>query len=174
MSAPTQDYDPLMGAVKRPAVSFKNAPVGTVKRLVVRSLSREAQQTDFDTGKPAFWPSDIPGQQGNPKMAVVFDVFDETAGEERALWCPKPSSMLTAVATAQTQAGVRIAPGGVLEVKFVEQKPSQDRKKEGQKVYAAKYTPPAPADALADSTGGAPAATDPWSSTPTTGDAPPF
>lgn len=142
------NYDPLTAAAKRPAVSFKRAGQGEVRVLQVQSLSREAQQADYDTGKPAFWPSDVPGQQGNPKMAVVFDVFDESAGEARALWCPKPSSMLNAVAAAQSAGGVRIAPGGKLEVWIDSFKPSGDPKKEDQKIYAARYTPPAPSDPL--------------------------
>lgn len=182
MTNPQNDpnYDPLAAAQKRPAVSFKNVPVNQIKRLQVESLSREAQQSNYDTGKPDFWPSDTPGVQGNPKMAVVFDVFDETAGEHRALWAPKPSSMLNALAAAQTEAGQRIAPGGVLEVFIASIKESTDPKKEGQKIYKAKYTPPAAGagqpDALAPAAQpAAPAASDPWS-TPATpaGDEPPF
>jgi len=142
------NYDPLMDAAKKPAVSFKNTPQGEVRRLQIQSLSRAAQQSDYETGKPAFWPSDVPGQQGNPKMAVVFDVFDETAGELRSLWCPRPSSMLSAVIAAQTEAGQRIGPGGVLEVWIDGFKDSGDRKKEAQKLYKARYTPPAASDPL--------------------------
>ncbi len=166
------NYDPLAAAQKRQSVSFKRNGKGEVRSLRVESLSREAQQADYDTGKPAFWPSDVPGQQGNPKMAVVFDVFDETAGEPRALWCPKPSSMLNAVAAAQSAAGVRIQPGGTLEVWIDDYKPSGDPKKEDQKLYKARYTPPAPADPLASS---APAAKPEQPATPApSGDEPPF
>ena len=163
------NYDPLMDSAKKPAVSFKNVPQGEVRRLQVQSLSRSAQQSDYETGKPAFWPSDVPGQQGNPKMAVVFDVFDETAGELRSLWCPKPSSMLSAIVEAQTTAGVRIQPGGVLEVWIDGFKPSNDRKKEDQKLYKARYTPGAPADALTDSQPAQGSA-----ATPPASDEPPF
>lgn len=152
------NYDPLAAAQKRQSVSFKNVALGVEKRLRVESLSREAQQANYDTGKPDFWPSDTPGVQGNPKMAVVFDVFDQTAGEPRALWCPKPSSMLNAVAAAQSAAGVRIAPGGYLTVWQSGVKPSTDPKKEDQKLFSARYEPPAPADALASA---APAASQP-------------
>lgn len=134
------ERDPLLDGDKRPSVSFKNANVGDEKVLTVQSFSRSAQQTDYDTGKPAFWPSDTPGVQGNPKMAVVFDV--EYQGEELALWAPRPSSMLTALVAAQKAAGQRIAPGGTLRVRLDSIKPSTDRKKEGQKIYAAHYTPP--------------------------------
>lgn len=151
MTAPQNNdpnYDPLAAAAKRQSVSFKHSKQGERRRLQIQSLSREAQQADYDTGKPAFWPSDTPGVQGNPKMAVVFDVFDEETSEPRALWCAKPSSMLNAVAQAQTKAGQRIAPGGVLEVWIDGYKKSNDPKKEDQKLYAAEYTGPAPSDPL--------------------------
>ena len=164
------NYDPLMDSAKKPAVSFKNTPQGEKRRLQVQSLSRSAQQSDYETGKPAFWPSDVPGQVGNPKMAVVFDVFDETAGELRSLWCPKPSSMLSAIVEAQTNAGVRIQPGGVLEVWIDGFKPSGDRKKEDQKLYKATYTPGAPADALTSGADTSSQAT----ATPVASDEPPF
>lgn len=135
------NYDPLAAAQKRQSVSFKRSGKGEVKRLRVESLSREAQQADYDTGKPAFWPSDVPGVQGNPKMAVVFDVFDESESEPRALWCAKPSSMLNAVAAAQSAAGQRIQPGGTLEVWIDDYKKSTDPKKEDQKLYKARYLP---------------------------------
>ena len=167
------NYDPLAAAAKRQSVSFKRAAQGERKRLQVQSLSREAQQADYDTGKPAFWPSDVPGQQGNPKMAVVFDVFDESTGEPRALWAPKPSSMLNALAAAQTKAGQRIQPGGTLEVWIEDYKPSNDPKKEDQKLYAAAYTPPAPADPLASSAPAAERTTTRVDPTPAT-DEPPF
>lgn len=177
MTTPTNNdpnYDPLAAAAKRQSVSFKRAAQGERKRLQVQSLSREAQQADYDTGKPAFWPSDVPGQQGNPKMAVVFDVFDESSGEPRALWCPKPSSMLNAVAAAQSKAGTRIGPGGILEVWIDGFKPSNDPKKEDQKLYAAEYTPPQPADPLASSEPANSAARPNVATTPPATDEPPF
>lgn len=178
MTNPQQDpnYDPLAAAAKRPSVSFKHSEKGEIRRLQVQSLSREAQQADYDTGKPAYWDSDIPGERGNPKMAVVFDVFDEQAGEPRALWCPKPSSMLNAVAAAQSVAGERIRPGGVLEVWIDGYKPSNDAKKEDQKLYKARYTAPEPTDPVASvKPKTETASSDPWS-TPTKGpdDEPPF
>jgi hypothetical protein len=175
MTSPNNDpnYDPLAAAAKRQSVSFKNVQQGDRKRLQVQSLSREAQQADYDTGKPAFWPSDVPGQPGNPKMAVVFDVFDESSGEPRALWCPKPSSMLNAVAAAQSKAGQRIQPGGILEVWIDGYKKSNDPKKEDQKLYAAEYHPaaePQPADPL---TGGG-ASSPPAAAAAPARDEPPF
>jgi len=163
------NYDPLAAAQKRQSVSFKRAQKGEVKRLRVESLSREAQQADYDTGKPAFWPSDVPGQQGNPKMAVVFDVFDESEGEPRALWCAKPSSMLNAVAAAQSAAGQRIQPGGTLEVWIDDYKPSNDPQKEDQKLYKARYLPGDPLTQAVQAPAEPAAATPPVAS-----DEPPF
>lgn len=167
--------DPLLSAMKKPAVSFKGQPVGTVTKLNVTGWSREAQTTDFRTKLPAFWPAKPGEAQGNPKMAVVYDVTDEQ-GEELTLWAPRPSSMLTALAKAQTDSGSRIGPGGTLEIQFYDTKPSD--KGEDQKLYRAKYTPgvtPPPTDTL--TSGGSvskTSATDPWSNTPVVSDEPPF
>lgn len=164
------NYDPLASALKRPAVSWKNHPINKVKRLTVQSLAREAQTTDFATKQPAFWPD------GNKKMAAVFDVQDEETGEELALWAPKPSSLLTALAVAQTDAGQRVGPGGVLEVFISGTKPSG--KGNDQNLFKAKYTPPAAGANTPDPLAGAsqpsqPADSDPWS-TPAASEEPPF
>lgn len=167
--------DPLLGADKRPAVSWKDVPVNQVKRLEVESYSREAQTTVFGSNPPqlAFWPGNTPGERGNPKMAVVYDVLEE--GEPKSLWAPIPGALRTALAEAQSAAGQRIGPGGTLEVYISSKKDTG--KGNPQSLYKAKYTPgiAAPAaDPLAG--GGTPAAaTDPWS-TPSTpaADEPPF
>jgi len=162
------EHDPLLGAEKRPAVSFKDLPVGTVKELEVESYSREAQTTVFGSNPPklAFWPGNSPGEQGNPKMAAVFDVLEN--GEPKSLWAPIPSSLRTALAKAQGDAGARIGPGGKLFVKLVEKKESG--KGNPQSIFAAKYEPGAPPAPKNDPVGG-----DPWS-TPATppSDEPPF
>ena len=169
------EEDPLEGFDKRPAVSWKGAAVGTIKTLTVESYSRSAQTTVFGSNPPklAFWPGNTPGEQGNPKMAVVFDVLEE--GEERSLWAPIPSSLKTALMKAQQEAGQRIGPGGTLELKLTRQ---EDKGKGNpQNIFAARYTPPVaqpPADALG---GAAPAGheSDPWGSSSTpAGEEPPF
>lgn len=181
MTSPTQnnaDYDPLADAIKTPAVSWKNEPVGTVRTFQVLSQSDLAQTRNFSTKELDFWPLK-PGQaQPDPKMAVVFKVFDDKEQEERTLWCPRPSSMLTAVATAQQEAGrgVRIGPGGVLTIKLTGEKDTG--KGEPQKLYAAKYQPPAaepePDPLTQGPTGAAPAASDPWATPVGGNDEPPF
>lgn len=169
------ENDPLAGAAKRPAVSWKNDAVGTVKTFTVQSYGREAQTTVFGSNPPrlAFWPDNPDGSKGKPKMAAVFDVETEQ-GEELSLWAPIPSSLRTALATAQTEAGQRIGPGGRLEVKFVRE---EDKGKGNpQKIFAARYTPPAAQPPATDALGGSEtAASDPWSTSSTAGDnAPPF
>jgi len=181
------DYDPLASALKRPAVSFKETPVNQVRRLTVQSLAREAQTTVFGSnGELAFWPAGPDGTR-NPKMAVVYDVDDDTPDEngqtEHALWAPKPSSLLTALAKAQQESGVRIQPGSVLEVYITGTKPSG--KGNDQKLYKAKHTPPAAGSQPDPLTSGAPAAPapqgsvagtsqDPWSAPPASSSEPPF
>lgn len=137
MSTPIPEVDPL-ATVSTPAVSFKDKPVGTVVRMVVSDYVRMVQSRDFDTGEPKFWPANADGTK-NPVMSAV--VAGEVDGEQMTFWARKPSSMFTAIATAQREAGQRIAPGGILEVAFVEEKPNSDRKKAAQKIYKARYTP---------------------------------
>jgi len=173
------DYDPLVAALKRPAVSWKDVPINQVKRLTVESTSREAQTTVFGSNPPklAFYDPKPGEAQGNPKMAVVFDVSEN--GEPKSLWAPKPGSMLTALATAQGEAGQRIVPGGTLEIYIADQ---VDRGKGNpQNIFKAKYTPPAPGantpDPLAQAQPAQPAtppASDPWSTPSAPVDEPPF
>lgn len=171
------DYDPLSSALKKPAVSFKDTQVNQVRRLEVTSLAREAQTTVFGSnGELAFWPAGPDGTR-NPKMAVVFDVVDDVSHEPASLWCPKPSSLLTAVATAQAESGQRIGPGSVLEVYITGTKPSG--KGNDQKLYKAKHTPPTAEqrDVLAGALPGSVAGTsaDPWTQQkPAASDEPPF
>jgi len=175
------DYDPLSAALKRPAVSWKDVPVNTVKKLAVESISREAQTTVFGSNPPklAFWDPKPGEAQGNPKMAAVFDVTED--GEPKSLWAPIPSSMLTALAEAQQAAGQRIGPGGTLEIYIAQQ--VDKGKGNPQNVFKAKYTP-APAgfgqpDPVAASTPAQPSqpatpASDPWSTPAQPSDEPPF
>jgi hypothetical protein len=125
------DIDPF--ADKAPAVSFKDAKVGTVVTIKVTSPAKLVQQRDFKTKEPATWPD------GNPKMAAVIN--GEVNGEPRSLWAPKPSAMYVAIAAAQKEAGKRIDAGDTLAVKFTGTKPTDG---DPQKLYAAKLTPGTP------------------------------
>ena len=107
-----------------------------------------AQRTKFGTNELDYWPIKPGQEQPDPKMAVVFKVYDEEESEERSLWLPIPSSILTAVAGAQTTAlpdGGVIDNGGTLEITFTGEKPSD--KGADQKLYSAVYTPPTAAPA---------------------------
>lgn len=138
MTTAATDLDPFAGGgEKRPAVSFKDKPVGTVITMLVVDSPKLVQSRDYETGEPATWPD------GNPKMSVVTEVLVD--GEEMSLWAAKPSSLFAALAEAQRSAGARIATGGTLAVKFTGEKPnSKNPRLNPQKLYAAKYTAPDP------------------------------
>lgn len=121
--------DPFADALRTPAVSFKDAPVGTKVRFLVKSEAKMVQSRDFESGDPATW------SDGNPKMAAVFQ--GEVGGEARSLWAPKPSSMFTAIAQAQADAGGRrIGTGDTLIVTLTGTKPnSKNPKLNDQKLY---------------------------------------
>lgn len=152
-TAQQQDVDPFAGGgEKRPSVSFKDKPVGTVITGLVIDSPKLVQSRDFETGEPAVWPD------GNPKMTVVVDLLVD--GEEMSLWAAKPSAMFAALAEAQKTAGSRIGVGGTLAVKFTGEKPNEKNPRlNAQKLYAAKYTAPDPFGA-AEPAAAAPAATD--------------
>ncbi|HET8581745.1 MAG TPA: hypothetical protein VFL65_00725 [Jatrophihabitans sp.] len=140
MTNPAEDYDPLADAEKAPALSFKNAAVGTVQTIDVVEPCKLVQQRDFDTDEPATWPD------GNPKMAAVFNGTD-AHGDKVSLWCPKPSSMFSAVADAQKALGRRIAGGDTVDrihVKFEKEEPPKSAKHSPRKIYKAKVEPLGP------------------------------
>lgn len=138
--------DPFDVPEKKPTWSWRDRSVGFVAKFKVTGEAREAQQRDFDTDEPAVWPD------GNPKMAAVLDV--EYNGEEYALWAPRPSALFNALVTARKAAGgASFASGGLLEVKLTEERKNPDKPKlNPQKIFAAKYTPPAEADPFDDDT----------------------
>lgn len=143
MTAPA-DLDPFASANSAPAVSWKDAVVGTVVTMVVTEAPALVQSRDFKTKEPATWPD------GNPKMAVVIN--GTVDGEDRSLWASKPSALFGALADAQKASGKRIAPGDTIAVKFTGTKPTSG---DPQKLFAAKHTPGTPPtpDAFAGATG---------------------
>lgn len=129
------DDDPLAGGESRPALSFKDKPIGTVYRGRIIEAPKSVQSRDFETGDPATWPD------GNPKMSVVIGL--DVDGEEVSLWAAKPSAMLSALRDAQQKAGARLAVGGTLAVKFTGETPNKKNPRlNPQKLYAAQYTAP--------------------------------
>ena len=127
--------DPFGDAEKAPALSFKDAPIGTSYTGVVTKKPSMVQSRDYKTGEPATW------DDGNPKMAVVTNL--EVNGEARSVWAAKPSAMYHAFAKAQKDAGQLVDVGGTLTIKFTGEKadPSNTRK-EPQKLYEVTYSPP--------------------------------
>jgi hypothetical protein len=140
--------DPFEQPERRPAYSWKGAKVGTVLDSTVVEAPKEVQSREFETGELAYWDE----KKEQPKMSVVVGV--KTAdGEEYSLWCPKPSAIFRAVAEAQKTAGddVRIEEGGRLRVKLSGRKPDPKRPKlNPQNLFKAKYDPPEPPDAFAE------------------------
>ncbi len=125
-----------------PALSFKDAPIGTSYTGRVTESATLVQSRDFETNQPAFWPD------GNPKMSAVFRAEFEGLGE-RSVWAPKPSALFGAIKDAQERAGAKIAPGGTITITYT----GDGVRKDGNtrlnppKQYAATY---APGDAFSD------------------------
>lgn len=151
-----QDVDEYAAGEKAPALSFKNAPVGTSYTGTVTVAPTTVQSIDFESGDKATWPD------GNPKMAVVLGL--EVNGEARSLWAAKPSAMLKACSDAQVAAGERIKVGGTVTVTFIGEKPNEKNPRlNPQKLYSVTYLAP---NAFASST--------PANSVPAGAGAPPF
>ena len=142
------DVDPFAGGDSAPALSFRDAPVGTVHTLTGEEPAKLVQSRDFDTDQPATWPD------GNPKMAAVIRCVDAN-GEPVAVWASKPSSMFSAIAEAQKAVapGYRLKPGDTLAIKLDGTEPPKSAKHSPRKLYKAKVTPapePQAPDAFGD------------------------
>jgi hypothetical protein len=150
VTAPAE-LDPF-GGDTAPAVSWKDAPVGTVVTLEVTDTPKQVQGKDFKTKKPATWPD------GNPKYSVVIN--GRVNGEDRGLWMNKPSAMFGAIKDAQKKLGRPIRPGDTLAVRFSGTRPTDG---DPQKLYEAKITPGTPpAPPAADPFGGSADDQPPW------------
>jgi hypothetical protein len=125
--------DPL--AAPAPAISFKDAPIGTVHTGTVLTLPELVQGRDFTTGKPSTWP-----ESGNPKMSVVFTILCHD-GVERSVWATKPSGLFAALVAAQKEAGERIRVGGTVSISLEGEEKPKARGMNPAKIYAAVYTP---------------------------------
>ncbi len=145
MTAQTQDYvDPFAGGDKAPALSFPT--VGTSYTGTITEPPKLLQSKNFNTGELDFWPGQN-GQPGNPKMCAVINL--EVDGEPYSVWAQKPSALFVALKEAQKVAGKPFEVGGTLAIKYTGDEPHTDPEKirkrlPAKKLYAAKYTPPAP------------------------------
>lgn len=118
-------------AVRGPDGSYSSVPVGTTVVMHVTDEARLVQSRNFDDGKPKFW------DDGNPQMSAV--VVGTVNGETKSIWASKPSSMFTAIKTAQDVAGSRISKGGILTVRLEGFKQGEDKNKAPAKQYTATY-----------------------------------
>lgn len=181
MTQTIPDTDPLEAYESVPAVSFHEPNGGYAKgkwaKLTVRDWPQLVQQRD-DDGNPEFWESTRPGEEPQPKLVLVVAVTDEE-GVDKNLWAKKmgkkwPDSLYQQLIKAQKDlkaetgdATRRLRPGDVLAVVYAEDDTSKPKvkgnypKKYKAKIKPGTYTPPPPADALAEESD------DPWSSTPT-------
>lgn len=157
------EVDPFAGADKVPSLSFDKAEIGTTYNGTITEGPKLVQSRDFKTGQPAVWENK--DGSTSPKMAVVLrmkvDEFADSEEPERAVWATKPSALFAALHEAQKTAGDGVMKtGGRLAIRYTGDKPAKGGSNlNPAKQYAAKYTPPAPADPLASE--------DPWASAPT-------
>lgn len=147
------DSDPLEGGVRIPSLSWKALPVGTVFTCEVLEPAKLLQSRDYESNQPKFWDE----AKTQPVMAAVINVRvtagPHSVGEDRSIWAQKPSSLFVALADAQKAAGVRIARGGVLQLRFAAETPHTNPRNNPIKNYQARYTPPVASpdhDAFAD------------------------
>ena len=114
-------YDPFATREKTPAISFKDAPLGTSYTGKIVEPPEMVNSRDFETGELATWPD------GNPKKSVVTlleMIGGPNNGEIRGLWAAKPSAMFAAIADAQEAAGAQLAVGGTITVTYTHDVPS--------------------------------------------------
>lgn len=142
--------DDPFGAAKVPAVSWKDAPIGTTVIMEVTGPAEIVQSRDFETSKLEFWEPEYPGAAPQPKWSVVTNGL--VNGEMKALWAAKTSkagSLCRAIADAQTEAGFRVDAGTRLAVQFVgEEPPPPDRPRNSpRKLYRAQLQRGAPGGA---------------------------
>lgn len=150
MTAPAE-IDPFAeSADKAPAISFKNAPEGTIKTVKVTAPPKKIQGKEFGTENPATWPD------GKPKYSAVINGLDEN-GEPCSVWAQIPSDLFIKLRDAQKELGRSVRDGDTIAIKFVKEEPTKGSPK---KVYAVKITPgtpnaPAGSDPFGDSSSGA-------------------
>lgn len=137
MTTPVE-IDPFAGGDKAPAISFKDAPIGTVITVQVTDGPKRVQGKDFKTGDPAVWPD------GNPKYSAVIN--GTVDGEPRSIWAQIPSDLFAKLKAGQQQLGRSVRDGDTIAIKFTGEEPGSGNPK---KVYAVKITPGVPAAAAA-------------------------
>lgn len=131
----TWPNDPFAVPESRPALSFANAAVGTVKSGVVASIDTDVQGRNIKTGEPDTWES-----SGTPRLSIVIGL--DTDEGPRSLWVTKytKDAKFQAVKAAQEELGRVLQVGDTLKIAFTGEEPSQ---KAGfnRKLYKVKIEP---------------------------------
>lgn len=179
----TPNDDPFTGGDKAPAMSFKDAPIGTTHTIDVSEAAKHVQQRNFDTDQPDFWPPNSDGSPGKPKMAAVYNGVDGN-GEPISLWCPNPSDLFAKMKAHEVEyraKGAAIGAGKTIErihVRLQDRVPAKNPKYM-KSIYLTKVESIGPkvTAPAGDPFGGQPAEPDPWSAPPAAPvitDEPPF
>ena len=129
------DNDIAEELVRTGPPTHKFEEVGDTLKLRISSV-RKSQQTDFQSGEGLTWPN------GDPKWQYEISGTDVATGDETRIFAK--GQMLSAVKEAFRTAGAKPEVDGELVVKFDRTEPSKTRGFADQKIYKAKYTPPAP------------------------------
>lgn len=134
----TNNTDAFAGGDKAAALSFKGSKPGTTYTGVVEEGAKLVQCRDYDSGQPDFWDA----EKTQPKMAAVLRI--NVDGTPYSVWATKPSSLFSALATAQTAAKAGpMEPGGTVTITHESDEPSKKGSKfNARKIYSATYTPP--------------------------------
>ena len=130
MTTTAWDSDPFAVRPSTPAVSFKDAPIGTIREGTVISVDTDVQGRNFKTGEADTWPS------GDPRLSIVITL--ETSDGPQALWITKwhKDAKFKAVAAAQQTLGRVLQPGDLLRMKYTGNDPDNT----DRKLYRAKIT----------------------------------
>jgi hypothetical protein len=140
----TPEAEDPFGTTKTPSLSWKGLPVGSTFTLEVLAPAKILHSRDFSTGDPAFWD---PVTKQSPILSAVVNVKvvagPHSVNEERSVWAQRPSNLYAAVADAQKAAQAKLAPGGILHLRFSGEKPHENPRFNAIKEYQAKYEPPA-------------------------------
>lgn len=136
----------LLGGGGKP---FEFEKVGDTVTGVIADMKKR-QQTDFQTGAPAFW------NDGNPKMMLQItlqtDLQDDAEDDGlRNLYLRggnftastgKGTSSLVAVKDAVKRSGQNIEVGGKLTLQYSGEGPAPAKGMNAAKLYVARYEPP--------------------------------
>lgn len=138
----TAEIDPFLdGGDKSPAISFKNAPLGTVITVQVTDGPKKIQGKEFGTDNPAVWRNKD-GSTSPKYSAVINGTVD---GEPRSIWATIPSDLFAKLKTAQAELGRSVRDGDTIAIKLIAEEPTAGSPK---KVYAVRITPGSPKPAV--------------------------